>query len=54
MHVHRSAPPCEIRSEMLVTVRVGFTTVQFAFGHPASAPVTVKGAQSVSSGSSRR
>jgi hypothetical protein len=37
-------PPCAIVSLMLVTVSVGFTPVQFAFGQPASAPDTVSGA----------
>jgi hypothetical protein len=34
-------------SVMSVSVRVGFTPVQFGFGHPAAAPDTVVGAVNV-------
>ena len=43
VQVNRRTPPCEIVIEMSVVVRVGFTPVQFGFGQPASAPVTVPG-----------
>ena len=37
-------PPWAIVNATLVTVSVGLTPVQFGFGQPASAPVTVSGA----------
>ena len=36
----------KMSSVMLVNVRVGFTPVQLAFGHPAVAPLTVVSAMS--------
>jgi hypothetical protein len=39
-------PPCEIVSSMFVSVSVGFTPVQLAFGQPAADPETVDGADS--------
>lgn len=35
VQVNSNVPPWEIVSVMLVTVRVGFTPVQFGLGHPA-------------------
>jgi hypothetical protein len=44
VHVNNVVPPCAIVRVMFVTLRIGLTPVQFGFGHPASAPVTVAGA----------
>lgn len=46
MHV-KSSVPCEMVRRMSVTVSVGFTPVQFGFGHPAAWPDTVESAANV-------
>ena len=48
VHVKITVPTgCSITRLMSVTVTTGLTPVQFEFGHPASAAVTVAGALSV-------
>src|SRR5438034_5073310 len=44
VQVNSRVPPCEIVIVMSVVVKTGFTPVQFGFGQPACAPVTVEGA----------
>jgi hypothetical protein len=47
VQLNSTTPPCEIVMLIDVTVRVGFTPVQFPLGHPASAPDTVGAAVKV-------
>ena len=44
MQVNNNVPPCAIVMVISVVLSVGLTPVQFGFGQPASAPLTVFGA----------